>query len=187
MKPVTLLDVDGVVIDFLSSALKIASRHSGRVFNAEDFTTWDIFDVVPREVEDACYKDFHEKGFCEGLPPYPEAKVGVRKLKDLSDVYVVTSPMHQSPHWTYERSRAINKHFGIPPKRHIHAAAKHLVRGDFLIDDKPANCREWQAAHPEGQALLWGQPYNRRDTDLRRIESWDEAHDLIRKWIQRKS
>lgn len=48
----------------------------------------------------------------------------------------------------------------------IFARYKHLVRGDFLIEDSADNVRAWLAADCMGQAILIDQPWNRNATDL---------------------
>jgi 5'-nucleotidase len=53
---------------------------------------------------------------------------------------------------------------------------KTLVKGDFLIDDKPEVKGNQQ---PEWEYILYSQPYNQGGTSRRRM-TWDNWEEVIR-------
>jgi len=177
-----LLDIDGVVADFLASAFDILHKITGRRYVATDLHDWDIFETVPREHEDAFYDAWGEPGTCFSIPVIPGSHEGVQGLQERGDLYVVTSPMASVKTWTNERDRWLQKHFGIPHKRVVHTASKFLVSGDVLIEDKPSNLIKWLEHHPEGIGILWSQPYNERvnlGSRVHRVRSWEDVFAVL--------
>lgn len=154
-KPVVLLDCDGILADFVTPVLDEVHRLTGSRYSLDDLKTWEIFDTLPYgpEIKSACYARMKEPGACAALTLYPGAKEAVAKIKELADLYILTSPM-RSKTWAHERTDRLEKHFKISHDRVIHAHAKHLVVGDVFIDDKPSNVASWRAHHPNGWALL---------------------------------
>jgi 5'(3')-deoxyribonucleotidase len=173
-----LLDVDGVLADFLTPAIVILRRLTGKPWTHQDMPTWDLFDVVGHEWEKRFFQECGRRGFAESLDVYAGAREGVAQLQQISDIYIVTSPMQHNPTWTYERESWLQKHFEIPASKVVHTSAKYLCRGDILVDDRPANVEKWIAQHPNGIGLLWDQPYNRSQTHLRRASSWQQVLDV---------
>lgn len=183
-RPRFLLDIDGVCADFLGSALPVIERVSGKRYAPEDFPTWDLWDVVPHEHKTPCYNAFKAPGFCAGIAPYPGTKEGVRRLRAVASVHVLTSPIH-GPHWYYERVEWCVRHLGLKPKDVTQTGEKEHVRGDMLLEDKPSAVAWWAARHPKGIGLLWDQPYNRssdiaeRIGNVRRVRCWDDVIAVV--------
>lgn len=119
-----------------------------------------------------------KSGWCLGFPMYAGAKDFVKRLQELGEVVIVTSPM-TTPYWAYERTVWLEQHFGTPKARIVHTEGKHYVRGDVLIDDADENCFKWHAEYPQALTLLWDAPYNREvnlhGTGIVRVRSWAEA------------
>ena len=181
--PRFLLDIDGVCADFLGSALPVIERISGQRYTPDDFPTWDLWDVVPREHKTPTYNEFKAPGFCASLAPYPGTREGVAALRAIADVHVVTSPIH-GPHWYYERVEWCARHLRLRPNDVTQTGQKAHVRGDYLLEDKPSAVEAWAAAHPLGMGLLWSQPYNRgsdvdRIANVRRVHGWGEVIKIV--------
>lgn len=178
-KPRILLDCDGVIADFCTACFDLIERHTGDRHTHDQVTHWDLFKVVGKGHLKPLMKEEQTKsGWCINFPMYEGAQEGVRRLEAIGDVIIVTSPM-TAPHWAYERTMWLDKHFGIPKARIVHAESKHFVKGDVLIDDADENCFKWRAEHPNALTLLWDAPYNRSvdlaGTKIVRIKDWDEA------------
>jgi 5'(3')-deoxyribonucleotidase len=182
MTRTVLLDCDGVLSDFLGAFITVATATVGRPFAAEQITEFDIckaLGLVPDEAG-RVYRNIQREGFAAGLDVIPGAIEGVRSLQEVADVYIVTSPWNSNRTWTYEREAWLKTHFGIPHKNVIHGSAKHLVRGDVLIDDKGSTVIEWNAAHPGKTAILWAAPYNVMDPWAGvRTNDWARVRSLV--------
>lgn len=173
-----LLDVDGVLGDFHLAARDLIHRKFGLDFPMEKFLTWDVTSVLPnQEMKDSCNQHFAEPGFATSLTPFPEAQEAVKEIRSIEDVELlfVTTPHHISKTWMQERNEWLAEHFGAKQDEVIHCFRKYAVIGHALVDDKPANIKEWSSHHPGGHALLWGTPYNSNETELNRITSWEEV------------
>lgn len=182
-RPRVLLDVDGVLADFTSGLLRIVHEVTGRSYAPDHVTEYDFaraLSLTPDEREVVNRVISTRAGFCSGLDVFDGAYDGVRRLRSVADVYVATSPWNSAPTWTHERERWLWAHFEIPHARVLHGSAKHLIAGDFLVDDKTSACRDWQAAHPNGVAVQWQTPHNRNDgwTGIS-TRSWDELCALV--------
>ncbi len=163
-RPRVLLDVDGVLADFVSGYLEIVRHITGRDYKPEQVTQFDIelsLGLTPDEGR-ACKRMLGEsRGFCESLDVYPESQEGVDALQMVADVYIVTAPWNSCATWTHEREAWLKKHFGIRPDHVIHTSAKYVCAGDFLVDDKVSACLKWQREHPSSLAVIWDTPHNR--------------------------
>lgn len=179
--PRVLIDVDGVLADFLAPSLPILAGLTGRAWTVDDFKTWDLFDTVPREYEQAFFAAVNQPGWCRSIPVFPLAQEGVRVLREMAEVYIVTSPMNHVPTWTHEREGWLKEHFHIPHKKVVHTSAKYLCVGDVLVDDRPANIESWEEEHQDGLGLLWDQPYNRDYQARSRVSTWTEVIDVVRR------
>jgi 5'-nucleotidase len=113
-----------------------------------------------------------EEGFYSRLQPIQGAKQALKAMvKDGHDVRIVTSPWVSNPTCASDKLNWIVKHYGSHwGPRVIITADKTLVRGDFLIDDKP---EVTGSVEPEWEHILFDQPYNRDVNDKQRITGWD--------------
>lgn len=179
-----LLDCDGVLADFCAGFLKLVNAQFGTTFVPTDITDYDIAKALrwsPERAEEAYALITNCDRFAARLDPMPGAQTGVRRLLELGEVYVVTSPWWSNETWCHDRTNWLYEHFGIGAGRVVHTAAKRLVAGDILVDDKTSTCEAWRAAWPQGVAVLWSTPQNRRDLwDGPCTSDWSYLADLVR-------
>ena len=181
--PRVLLDVDGVLADFIGEALAIANDLLGCAFRREhvhsfDFTT--ALGLTPYAAAAVKRRIGSTPGLARSLDVYPGAIAGVRRLRQIADVYIVTSPWNSNPTWTHDREVWLRRHFAIPSEKVIHTSAKHVCVGDVLVDDRTETCVAWRDAHPAGITVQWMTPHNRRDGwDGHSASSWDELVELV--------
>ncbi len=135
-RPRVLIDVDGPLADFNSAWLAIINRETGLHLCEDDVPDWDVvsvmnhYDIPPLEkmrIVRLCKDETSTEGFCAGLGVARHAQQGIRALREISDVFVVTAPWN-SRHWTYERDNWLLEHFDVPRKHIIHTDAKFVVR-----------------------------------------------------------
>jgi 5'(3')-deoxyribonucleotidase len=190
MRPHVLLDVDGVLADFVQAALNVLLAETGVAVNPSTITTWELFDSVPNEYrgwKGEVYSRLADRGGCLGIPVYPGAQEGVARLREIADVTIVTSPFEGSPTWMHERERWLAHHFGIDRKHVIHATEKHRVHGDVFIDDKLAHLHAWSAHWSrlgfECHAVLWETPrvstYPQEIASVKRAKHWGDVCAIV--------
>jgi 5'(3')-deoxyribonucleotidase len=192
MKPTCLIDVDGVLANFVGAALKILKEKSGIHVEHDQITVWDLYSCLPEKAQQ--YVPYIEwllkaRGGCLSMSPYEGAQEGFKKLEEIAEVVIVTSPYPGSETWHSERERWLEKHFGVAGHRVIHTHQKQRVSGDFLIDDKTSHITKWADAHPNGQALLWNMRYNEQDdlapANASRVMGWDQLLARVGLWVPR--
>jgi 5'(3')-deoxyribonucleotidase len=173
-----LIDADEVLINFVDRAAEIISEVQGKPWTLEDTDpkVFDIFYGLPTKIVDECFRRFGEKGYCASLDPIEGAPEFIRRVMELYDVNVITTPNH-TPYWYYERVEWLRKRMGVPPNQVTFTYTKELFEGDFFLDDCPTHVLKWQEAHPRGLGMMWTSPNNSRLSgyDSIRVCSWDEV------------
>lgn len=169
------LDIDGVCADFVGGVLEVWYQETGLIVDRMALDQWSIFDCGDLLNRDVVSPRVEQPGFCAGLRAFPEAKEALPRLRAWADVYAVTSPWSESKHWVAERMEWLERELQIDSHHQIHTSAKELVRVDVLVDDRPANVAKWSEAFPQGRALLWDSPHNRKEHAGIRVRSWNEV------------
>jgi len=174
-----LLDMDGVVADFLGLLLKQYNHLTG-----ENVKRQDIRHVrVGKSVKDpmTIRKLIESTGFIRNLDPLPGAIDGVNSLvKGGHDVVFVSNGTncetsgHEKRDWLKYH---FNKTWDIVPL--VLTYHKYLVRGDCLVDDNPKHLRNLDKSTTP---LLWNHPYNANVQDYIRIYDWSNLLD----WVSRQ-
>ncbi len=178
-----LIDCDGVLSAFTEGWLKLINAARRTSFTPADVTSWDICASIgiPEDERGAAKRLLAEcPRFAARLDVLPGAVDGVRRLQELAEVYVVTSPWNSHPTWTHDREDWLRQHFNLPHSRVIHTSAKHVCVGDVFVDGKTSMCVTWAEAHPSGVAVQFQTPHNRRDTWAGlSTGSWDELIKIV--------
>jgi len=180
-RPRVLLDVDGVLANFLEPCLALINDMWGTDYKLAPLHAWNLFDhlKVPKELEDDVYYRMKKEGWCESIPVYPGAVEGVAELRRIADVHICTSPMG-GRHWVHERNLWLDKHFGFKARDITHTSAKYICKANALIDDKIENLMVWNDHHPRGSALCWNQVSNTYFSyPGTRINSWSELAGFV--------
>ncbi len=178
-----MLDVDGVICDFLTPALDAIERLTGR---RPPDDRYQILDGYTDYEKADCWAAMNAPGFCAGLNPYEGARAFVDALRSLGRVVFATAPM-KGPTWEGERRRWLLDHMGAAWGDVASVADKSLVGGVAILEDSPGHMRAWAEAHPEGLAMLWHAPYNAGDLALphgERAHDYNEAFDLVARHIE---
>jgi 5'(3')-deoxyribonucleotidase len=187
--PVVLIDMDGVVVDFVSFYIEIANRLFGRSHVHDDVTEWWVEKALKLDEAqaEAVYDELSKPGVAFHMVPYPDAVEGVQRICELAEVHFVTTSYEKNPTWEHDRRRWIAKHFN---EELVSSTAfvrkKHRYHGDFFIDDKPDHVVEWKTKWPNNTSVLWARRYNEnaikahhRSIDLY-TQSWDCVLSAIR-------
>jgi 5'(3')-deoxyribonucleotidase len=161
--------------------LDVVFRLTGVRYKKEDLTKWDVLESIGRpDLSAAVHAMCGRPGYVESFEVLPGAQEGIERLSKLGTVVIVTSPM-MTPNWAYERTRWLERHFGIPRNRIVHTVCKEFVAGDCLIDDKPDNLIKWHRRNPDGVPFMWDAPYNRNvdQPGLVKASTWDQIIDVL--------
>lgn len=179
---VILIDCDDVLADFINAFFAEANKITGKNYHKNDLNEWDILSVIKEEeIKKELFNLILKKDFCLNIPTIHGAQEAIKELKKIGDVVVVTAPPSIS-HWVHERTQWLESHFDIPHNKIIHTTCKEYVSGDYFIDDKYENLIKWKKNNPNGKAILWDAPYNKKiDCELvTKLYSWEELINFIK-------
>lgn len=183
IRPRIILDVDGVVADFVGHTLTLLGELAppgGR----EAFTAWDMVSVMSPEARAVCTHGWRQPGWCASMPTLPDAQNAVDRLSLRADVVWATAPMTHAPHWMHERAGWLERVFAADPRSIVFTHDKAHVWGDVFVDDKPENVDGWADTHRDGFSILWTAPYNRewtsRHPNTMRAIGWRDVFDRLR-------
>jgi 5'(3')-deoxyribonucleotidase len=175
VKPVILLDIDGVAANFIEGCKVPVKKITGRDFHHDDIDQFMIERALNLDEEQTkqLYDHVMAPGWCRSLPVYEGAKESVAELQTFAEVVPVTSHFWSSKHWVFERDEWILEHFGIHQKEVVHTHSKFRVDGDMLIDDKTSHLVAWKKKHPYGCAVRFLRAYNAKE-DWRKPDGTSE-------------
>lgn len=180
------LDCDGLLSNFTAGALKIVEEITGRRYEEVDVGEFDFTKALGLSTDEAVAVKKaigSRQGFAASLAPYPRARQGVRRLRELGDVICVTSPWDSNPWWRAERESWLALHFGIDVVHH--AEDKSTYEADVFVDDRSKHVRAWAAAWPSRCAVFWRTPHNTGESvpwGTHSIGSWDALYEVAREY-----
>lgn len=121
--------MDGVIADF-DKAIKEYDP-SLNTYDSEDY------EVRSKRVDAICEENFN---IFQDLDPIPGARLAILELRELFEIYFLSTPMWNVPHSFTDKRIWIDKHYGRwAHKRLILTHRKDLNIGDFLVDDRTRN------------------------------------------------
>ena len=185
MQKMILIDQDGPLADWEAEFLNrwkeahpelpFLECRDRRCFHAAD----DYAELVPVEERESMRSKvksiFCAPGFYEGLPPVEGAKDALLDmLANGFDVGICTSPLRSFENCVLEKYKWVEKHLGPGfTERIILCRRKALVRGDYLIDDRP-DAAERDGIVPAWQHIVFDAPYNRHIEGKVRLNRWSD-------------
>ena len=156
-RPRVLLDMDGVVVDW-DEGFRAAWAARGHA-PPERARSYYMEECVEPGLREEAVALFHAEGFFRDLPPREGALAAVSEVAEAYEVFICTSPVLTSPFCAAEKYAWVERHLGADWKRRVVITSdKTLVRGDVLIDDKPAITGAEVA--PAWTHVLFDAPYN---------------------------
>lgn len=168
-----LLDLDGVVVDFIGAAYELFFERTGVLYHPQDLKQHSIAGHIGQAHYDQMEEMFNEPGFFLGLKPYPGALDHVNGLIDEGhEVFICTSPTMMKHPTTgkrvvngkcaEEKFAWVHDHLPRLTRRVSVSSDKHLFRADALLDDGDHNIIPWAEAHADKLAVVIEQPWNEK-------------------------
>lgn len=178
---VVLVDQDGPLADFEQGFLdRWRERHPDEdAIPLEDRRTFYLRDQYPAHLRAWVDEIQHAPGFYRNLPPTPDSLQAMREMLELGlEVRICTAPLSRYENCVLEKYEWTERNLGRDfTKRMIVTKDKTLVKGRFLIDDRPTITG---VARPEWEHLLFDCPYNRHVSGKRSLtwSNWREVLEL---------
>jgi len=176
---VILIDLDGPIADFEKGFLnKWRKKFPNKFFmRFEERKNFYIRDDYPQKLRKEVDKIYCGKKFILNLPVVKNGKEAVIEMLSMGhDVLFCSSPLSNYKNCVKEKYQWIEKNFGFNfTKKLILTKDKTLVKGDYLIDDKP---EIGGIKKPEWEHLIFDAPYNREIKNKKRI-NWLNWKDVL--------
>lgn len=174
-----LVDMDGVLADFETAFLEnwLAQHPEKSFVPIEDRQTFYIDEEYPAEFKPYLYKIFTAQYYYRNLKPIAGGREALHEMEKLGlEVIICTSPLSDYKYCVPEKYEWVEEHLGRDwVKKIVLTRDKTLVKGDFLIDDKPEiSGRDT----PEWEHVLYDQPYNRRVSSRKRL-TWSNWQAVL--------
>ena len=170
-----LIDMDGVISDFDGEFLKRwRTRYPDKLYiPMEERTEFYVKTQYPEELKPLVAEILLEPGFFREMMPMDGAKEALLEMESMGlEVFICTSPLSTYKNCVLEKFEWVDQFLGPEwVKRIILTKDKTLVKGDYLIDDKPEITGV--DALPVWEHIVYDRPYN-KGANKRRLtwENW---------------
>ena len=166
----TALDVDDVLLECVPYAIKLANEKYkfDPPLTIHEVDRWGKLGTRA----DVIFEFFTEE-FFRTQPVIEGAKEFVRKLSQMTEVFICTSVY---PQFMSIRAEILMKEFPeIPPENIYMASRKDKLNVDILLDDGMHNVMKSNAAYP----ILMRRPWNQSATGMLAVNNYDEFLKLV--------
>lgn len=167
----TALDVDDILMECTAYAIRLANEkyHFDPPLTIHEKNQWGK--VGTRA--DAIYPYFSDPEFYRTQPVYEGAKEFVRRLCQMTEVYICTAV---PPQFMGIRAQRIMEEFPEIPADHIYMGArKENIHTDILFDDAMHNILSSSAKYP----ILMRRPWNQEATGMLAVNNYQEFLKLV--------
>ncbi len=174
-----LVDMDGVLADFETAFLETwQTQHPEKSFvPIKERQTFYIDEQYPAEFKSHIFKIFTAQYFYRNLKPIAGGREALHEMeKSGLEVFICTSPLNDYKYCVPEKYEWVEEHLGKKwVQKIVLTRDKTLVRGDYLIDDKPKIEGHYT---PEWEHVLYDQPYNRSIISRKRL-TWSNWQTVL--------
>ena len=166
----TALDVDDVLLECIPYAIKLANE---KYKFDPPLTIYEVDRWGKLGTRADVIFEFFTEEFFRTQPVIEGAKEFVRKLSQMTEVFVCTSVY---PQFMSIRAEVIMREFPeIPPENIYMASRKDKLNVDILFDDGMHNVMKSNAAYP----ILLRKPWNQSATGMLAVNNYDEFLKLV--------
>mgnify|MGYP002399754355 CR=1 FL=1 len=159
------IDVDHVLADLISKWVEKYNQLYEDSIQTTDVTMWDWHTITKAGTK--IYSLLTPDLF-EGLPVIEDSQRVVQKLQEKYEVFIITAARNASV--IPSKAKWLKNNFPFIKKDNIvYAVNKHIILGDYLIDDKPENLEGFV-----GEKLLFNAPHNQNEIRFTRMNNWLE-------------
>ena len=167
----TALDIDDLLMECIPYAIRLANEkyQFDPPLTIYEVDRWGKLGTRA----DVIFEFFKDPEFFRTQPVIKGAKEFVRKLSQMTEVYVSTSVY---PEWMSIRAQRIMEEFPEIPQDHIYlGAGKDKIDVDILFDDGMHNVFRSNATYP----ILMRRPWNQDASGMLAVNTYDEFLKLV--------
>lgn len=154
------IDMDGITHDFLQTFLDKYNERAKESVVKSDITVWNLEHCLPdKEAIKRTFSALNSERFWSDIPLLaPNIPQILESWNDEYDVYLLSSPWNGAS--CKGKWDLVEEYFPFLNGKLALIKAKHLVKGDLLIDDKPLNLKKYHQHNSEAKLATIAYPYN---------------------------
>ncbi len=167
----TALDIDDVLMECVPYAIRLANEkyHFDPPLSIYEVNRWGKLGTRA----DVIFEFFNDPQFFESQPVIRGAKEFVKKLSQMTEVFVSTSIY---PEFMSIRAKRIMEEFPEIPQDHIYMGSrKDKIDVDILLDDGMHNVFSSNANYP----ILMRRPWNQDATGILAVNTYEEFLKVV--------
>ena len=167
----TALDIDDLLMECTAYAIRLANEkyQYDPPMTIHEKSAWGPLGTRA----DTIYQYFSDPEFYRTQPVYAGAKEFVKKLCQMTEVFVTTAV---PPEYMGIRAKRIMEEFPEIPADHIYMGSrKDKIHVDILFDDAMHNIMNSSAKYP----ILMRRPWNQEATGMMAVNNYDEFLKLV--------
>ncbi len=167
----TALDIDDLLMECTSYAIRLANE---KYKFDPPMTIYEKYQWGKTGTRaDTIYHYFDDPEFYRTQPVYKGAKEFVRRLTQMTEVYICTAV---PPQFMGIRAQRIMEEFPEIPQNHIYMGfKKDKIKTDILFDDAMHNILTSSAKYP----ILMRRPWNQEASGMLAVNNYDEFLKLV--------
>jgi 5'(3')-deoxyribonucleotidase len=177
-----LLDIDGVLRDFVGRILFFLDIEYGIKLRKENVTKYDLSEVTGLSVEelrDLMYYKYPKEIFLYAEKE-PYFYLNEKFFRDNNVLICTNQPAHLfdiTAQWL-DKNIGIEYFAGI-----IFTSHKYLIEADYMIDDNLSQIERWKMYNKYGIGIVYDQYWNRSDSNSLhldiRAENWNDIYKIF--------
>ncbi len=169
-----LIDQDDVLAEYIKEVTRVYNDRYNTNITTDMCTNWNLHKVFGERIETV----MHDPEIFRNLEPTKDAiEVFTRMyFSGLFEMYIVTAAQAGSVEAKHEW---INNYLPFFPEEHIIICRrKHMIRGDYLLDDGMHNIEAF--ASSGGIPVIFNRAHNiEHESNHTRVSGWKEFERLI--------
>lgn len=177
---IILVDMDDVLADFEGEFLRRwkAKYPDKPCIELEDRKGFHLEEQYPEELKELVKSVYNAPGFCKSLKPIEGSLESLVEMKNEGhEVFICTSPLTHYDSCVLEKYEWIEQYLGSEwVKKIILTRDKTLVKGDFLVDDKPEITG---VITPAWEHVIFDKAYNRDVTNKKRLKNLKDWKSIL--------
>ena len=177
---VICIDVDDVICNLQETVIDIFNHRNGSKYTLNDFTEYNIMNVLPAQDGIAMMDIYSESGLYDNVSPIVGAQSGMQKLMNMGhEIYLVTAAIPK----TYgEKVTFIKRYFPFIDEAHIVCMRnKWMFKCDVMIEDNLSTL----LAKPYYHRICFDMPWNQSTKDyvygIHRCHNWNDVIAAVNK------
>lgn len=167
----TALDIDDLLLECVPYAIRLANEkyHFDPPLSIHEVDRWGKLGTRA----DVIFEFMDDPEFFRNQPPIKGAREFVKKLSQMTEVFVSTAVWPQ--YMTIRFQRILEEFPEIPQDHILIGSRKDKIDVDILFDDGMHNVANSNAAYP----ILMRKPWNREATGVLAVNTYDEFLKLV--------